>query len=163
MAFMPLQLTGTVVPANATNQTITWSLVNGGTTGAIIGGSFLFTSAEGTAIIKATIKDGVSAGTDYVQEFEILVSSVGINNELGTKNYELIIYPNPAKDELRVENGELKMEKITVYNSVGQIVMAVSSVNATSYSLNVERLNSGLYFISVQTKDGVVNGKFVVK
>ena len=87
---------------------------------------------------------------------------VGIE-ELRINNGELIIYPNPAKDELRVENGELKMEKINIYNAVGQIMMEVSNINSTSYRLNVEKFNSGLYFISVQTANGVVNEKFVVK
>ena len=83
--------------------------------------------------------------------------------ELRVENGELRIYPNPATSELRVENGELKIEKINIYNAVGQIMMEVSNINSTSYRLNVEKLNAGLYFISVQTKDGVVNGKFVVK
>jgi len=55
------------------------------------------------------------------------------------------------------------MEKITVYNATGQVMMEVSDVNATSFSINTEKLSAGLYFISVQTKDGVVNEKFVVK
>ena len=97
---------------------------------------------------------------------------VGIE-EFRVDNGELIIYPNPATSELRIlvgdkrqsraENGELRIEKINIYNAVGQVVMNVSNINATSYKLNVESLNSGLYFISVQTKDGVVNRKFVVK
>ena len=83
--------------------------------------------------------------------------------ELRVENGELRVYPNPATSELRVENGELRIEKINIYNAVGQVVMEVSDVNATSYRLNVERLNSGLYFISVQTKSGIVNSKFVKK
>ena len=87
---------------------------------------------------------------------------VGIFTDKASKS-QLTLYPNPTSGELRVENGELKMEKITVYNATGQVVMVVSNVNATSYKINVEKLNSGLYFISVQTKNGVVNSKFVVK
>ena len=73
------------------------------------------------------------------------------------------LYPNPTRGELRVENGELKIKSVIVYNVAGQAVMNVSNINSTSYSLNVEKLNSGLYFISVHTKDVVVNGKFVVR
>jgi len=60
-------------------------------------------------------------------------------------------------------NGELRIERVVVYNAVGQVVMAVSDVNASSCSINTEKLSAGLYFISVQTNDGVVNEKFVVK
>jgi len=87
---------------------------------------------------------------------------VGID-KLQIANYELRIYPNPATSELRVESGELIMEKINVYNTAGQVVMSFSDINSTSYRINTEKLSAGLYFISVQTKDGVINGKFVVK
>ena len=84
-------------------------------------------------------------------------------NEFTIDNGQLIIYPNPATSELRMENGELRIEKITVHNTAGQLIISISNVNTTSYSLNTERLNSGIYFISVQTNGGVVNKKFVVK
>ena len=86
---------------------------------------------------------------------------VGISSEK-ISDTQLILYPNPTTSELRIENGELRMERITVYNAVGQVVIAVSNVNATTYRLNTEMLNSGIYFISVQTKNGITNSKFVV-
>jgi len=80
------------------------------------------------------------------------------------KNRELRIYPNPVVNgELRIESGELKIESVLVYNAVGQVVMAVSDVNDTSYIINTEKLSGGLYFISVQSKDGGVVEKVVVK
>ena len=87
---------------------------------------------------------------------------VGVSTEK-VSDSQLTLYPNPARDELRVENGELRMEKIVIYNAIGQVVINVSDINETSYKLNVEGLSAGLYFISVQTKSGVVNGKFVKK
>jgi len=87
---------------------------------------------------------------------------VGISSEK-ISNSQLTLYPNPVRGELRIENGDLKIEKITICNAAGQVVQTITNVNNTSYKINTERLNSGLYFISVQTKDGVVNSKFVVK
>ena len=103
--------------------------------------------------------------------FESDLSEAMLSNPLEKKNdginqtelAQFSIYPNPTTNELRIENGELKMERIDIYNSVGQIVMEVSNVNSTSYKLNVEMLSSGVYFISVQTKFGVIKSKFVVK
>jgi hypothetical protein len=71
--------TATVVPDNADNQTITWSVANAGTTGAtIVDGNKLRTTATGTAIVKATITNGRSLTTeprDYTQEFEVTVTA----------------------------------------------------------------------------------------
>ena len=86
----------------------------------------------------------------------------GISSEK-ISNSQLIIYPNPVRGELKVDNGELKMEKITICNAAGQVVQTISNVNNTSYKINTERFSSGLYFISVQTKSGIVNSKFIVK
>jgi len=74
-----LPLTGTVVPSNATNQTITWSAQVRGTTGAVdISGNTLHTTPEvvGTIVVRATITNGLTASTNYTQDFDIVVSGV---------------------------------------------------------------------------------------
>ena len=55
----PLILTGTVVPADATNSDIIWSVKDAGTTGATISGNTLNTTAAGTAVVTATVMDGL--------------------------------------------------------------------------------------------------------
>jgi formylglycine-generating enzyme required for sulfatase activity len=67
----PVTLTGTVAPANATNQTIVWSVTNQGTTGANISGNTLTTTSTGTVEVTATIVDGTEVGTPYTQAFNI--------------------------------------------------------------------------------------------
>jgi hypothetical protein len=74
-ATLPLALSGTVVPSNATNSTITWSVVNAGTTGATIsGGNTLNTTNSGTAIVLATVVNGISPTENYMQNCTIVVS-----------------------------------------------------------------------------------------
>ena len=72
----PLSLTGTVVPANATNKTIVWSVVSAGTTKAKIerGGNAFNAPEAGTVTIRATIANGVAEGKDYTKDFTITVS-----------------------------------------------------------------------------------------
>jgi formylglycine-generating enzyme required for sulfatase activity len=68
-----LTLTGTVAPYNATNQTIVWSIVNAGTTGATISGNWLYATAVGTVTVRATIADGLGTGTPYTEDFTVTV------------------------------------------------------------------------------------------
>jgi LPXTG-motif cell wall-anchored protein len=72
-AAVDLVLTGTVIPAEATNQAIVWSLINAGTTGAVLNGSTLSTLSEGTVTVKATVEHGTLPTADYTQEFNIPV------------------------------------------------------------------------------------------
>ncbi|MPM07425.1 hypothetical protein SDC9_53731 [bioreactor metagenome] len=70
-----LALFGTVVPAEATNQTITWSVDESNElSGASISGGKLVTTVSGTAKVLATITNGSSVSTDYTQVFSITVS-----------------------------------------------------------------------------------------
>ena len=71
----PLPLIGTVVPSNATNQTIVWSVQNAGTTGASISGSMLSTTSAGSVIVRATITNGLTPTANYVQDFTITVNT----------------------------------------------------------------------------------------
>jgi len=74
LAGTPLTLTGTVVPGNATYQTIVWSVYSAGTTGATITGNTFNATGAGTAIVRATIANGTAPGTPYWKDFDIIVS-----------------------------------------------------------------------------------------
>ncbi|GHV90863.1 hypothetical protein AGMMS50268_13660 [Spirochaetia bacterium] len=89
----PLALTGTVAPANATNQTIVWSVTNAGTTGATISGSTFNATAGGTVTVRATIANGTAVGIAYTQDFTITVAPpfVGVTNITGVTT---AAYPN---------------------------------------------------------------------
>jgi hypothetical protein len=75
-AGIPLTLTGTVEPSNATNKAIVWSVENPGTTGAAINGNVLTATAAGTVVVLATVVDGGGSG-DYTHNFPITVSGGG--------------------------------------------------------------------------------------
>ena len=75
----PLSLTGTVVPTEATNHTIIWTVADEGTTGATVTNGNTFNApTTGTAIILATITNGEAIGTDYKQEFHITVGDLPV-------------------------------------------------------------------------------------
>jgi endo-1,4-beta-xylanase len=72
-----LTLSGTVAPSNATNKTITWSLVGTGTTaaGATVSGNQVSATGAGTVVVRATIANGATATTPYTQTFNITVNA----------------------------------------------------------------------------------------
>ena len=70
---LPLILSGTVAPANATNKTIVWNVKDAGTTGAVITGSSLSATALGDAGLTATLANGGAAGTPFTKDFTVTV------------------------------------------------------------------------------------------
>ena len=82
----------------------------------------------------------------------LTVAGVGIENidRLG-----IMTYPNPTKDILNVvTNGDFK--KVTITDFTGKIVY-----NGASKIVDVSSLSNGVYFIKVETAQGVANSKFV--
>jgi hypothetical protein len=73
----PLALSGTAIPSNATNQTIVWTVLSAGATGATISGNTLKTTAAGTVTVRATIANGLTPSSNYTQNFNITVSAAG--------------------------------------------------------------------------------------
>ena len=61
------------------------------------------------------------------------------------------VFPNPVKDVLTV-SGE-NMKQVTVYNALGQLVKSVSCSDDT-VQINVNDLQSGMYFVNVINKNG---------
>jgi len=73
---IPLALGGTVVPNNASNRAIVWSVESAGSTDATITGSTLHTTAAGTVTVRATIANGTAVGTDFTHDFAITVATL---------------------------------------------------------------------------------------
>ena len=80
-AFLPLTLEANVLPADAANKTITWTVDNAGTTGATIasGTNILNTTNSGTVKVLATIVNGASPTANYTKPFDIVVSKAALS------------------------------------------------------------------------------------
>lgn len=66
-------LSAKVVPENATFQTIEWSVVDAGTTKAVIQDGILTTFASGTITIRGCVKSASQTGEDFVKDFVLKV------------------------------------------------------------------------------------------
>ena len=94
-------------------------------------------------------------------------SIVGVEEINGEK--EFLLYPNPAKTELRIKNSELKIEEVKIYDTMGEVVfsMTVPSFSFKRRSLedeaiNISSLPPGIYFVTVtDDKKNRISKRFV--
>lgn len=93
-----------------------------------------------------------------VWESDLYSETVNIKNTSSYKN--LKIFPNPTEDKLFIAADHLEVEKIQIFNTSGILVKSYENTQA-SYSF--EHLVTGAYFVRVQTKDGQVIIKQVLK
>ncbi|MCL1982586.1 MAG: hypothetical protein FWG53_05835, partial [Clostridiales bacterium] len=68
-------LSPTIIPENATNKDIIWTVKNAGATGATVSDGRLYTTGAGTAVLTATIVDGWGTGYDFIKDFTISVTA----------------------------------------------------------------------------------------
>jgi uncharacterized repeat protein (TIGR02543 family) len=132
----PLTLTGTAAPADATNRTIVWSVHDAGGTGATIAGGILSASAAGAAVIRATIVNGLTASTDYTQDFTITVSvgNNGNNGDGGGGGGGGSNPPPPVEKTITVTETSSSLFR----GSTGKISAAANMENAFSNSVEVK-------------------------
>ena len=156
---IPLTLSGTVVPSNATNQTIIWSIANAGTTGATISNANVFNAtAYGIATVLATITNGIAIGTDYIQAFFISVETTGIDDY--ETNSGITVYPNPTNGIITVvvvadnhpplQNGA----SIQIYDISGRIVQtqfiaSQRNANENDITIDISHLQQGMYYLKI--------------
>jgi len=167
MAGTPLTLTAMILPANASFQTISWSVTYAGTTGATITcGNIFNATGEGMAMIKATIANGTAMGTPFTKEFSITVKPVGIET-ITNDELRITVYPNPTTGQLTIDNGQLTIDNVEVYDIYGKKT-SYSLTLLPSYSLltdevviNISHLPNGIYFIKIQTDKGLINKKVI--
>ncbi len=74
------------------------------------------------------------------------------------------LYPNPAQHDLVIETGndQLFVQKMIIYNSLGQEVYRRDNLKEASYKISVEDFVSGTYMIHIQTNKGSTSRKFNV-
>jgi endo-1,4-beta-xylanase len=162
-----LTLTGAVVPDNATNQTIVWTIKSAGTTGAAINGNILDTTAAGTLTVTATIADGTEVGTDYTQDFNItvLIGGTGL----------IITFDQLADEDITIPDIDIykingtKTAIISLSDAEGYANIqwyvdgeAKSGATTETFTLNAASYLLGRHWISVElTRDGIPYSKTV--
>ena len=72
------------------------------------------------------------------------------------------IYPNPAKDVVRLSTDNGQQTTVRIYNILGMLVEEIE-INSNETEINVSDYNPGVYFFNIQTENGNVTKKIVVE
>jgi len=91
-------------------------------------------------------------------EFPILFHQDVVNGIGNVCANQLQIFPNPVKDELKVESGELKVEKVEIFDISGKSLL---TVNFQFSTIDVSVLPKGVYLLKIFTDKRLVISKIV--
>ncbi len=95
---------------------------------------------------------------------EVYETIFGVGTSLGIESNaipEFTLYPNPISETLFIEGTE-PMNQITMYDIKGRKVLE-NKVNNSNATLQVGRLNTGVYFVHIGTQGGRMSTHKVIK
>jgi Flp pilus assembly pilin Flp len=129
--------------------------IDGEAEGDCSGWSVSLSTDGSTVAIGATGNDGTGANAGHVRVY----NNSGLNIIENDINNQITIYPNPNNGLFTVEAGSV-IQSIEILTISGQVVQAIEP-KAKSFDINIAEYSQGIYFIKVNTKDGVIMDKIV--
>ncbi|MCB0835022.1 MAG: T9SS type A sorting domain-containing protein [Bacteroidetes bacterium] len=86
------------------------------------------------------------------------IESTGIKDNLIGEN--VVVYPNPVNDLLKIESDAIVTEWIEMTNLMGKVVLR-QEIGRMSEEVNISGLSSGVYFLTGKTKEGYYTRKII--
>ena len=83
-------------------------------------------------------------------------------NVAETEDVNVMIYPNPASDVVKVTTVNGQQSTVRIYNILGMLVEEIE-INSNETEINVSDYNPGIYFFNIQTENENVTKKIVVE
>ena len=74
----------------------------------------------------------------------------------------LKIYPNPARDFVKVSTDNRQQSTVRVYNYLGMLIDEFE-MSSDEMEINVSEYNSGVYFINISNEESNITKKIVVE
>lgn len=146
------------------NPAIAGTDVSGNFTVAIPAGTTLTQDLTGNENYRIKIElfkadDSFLAGNYDNVNYSFTAAPLGINNNKLLD--DISVYPNPVDSVLNIKNGNtLSNASFSIVNVLGSTIKQFKGLND---SVDVSNLSSGVYILSVKSKEGVKNIKFQKK
>ena len=116
------------------------------------------------ATILVTILPGlppqeVTQGTSFTG-YKIVVGAAGTIEQVIAP---IVVSPNPANDEIKVEGitASMKASKVEITNIEGKVVASKEVANSSNFSFDLAGMKAGIYFVNVTHASGVETVKFI--
>ena len=98
-----------------------------------------------------------------------------LSDNLENSDNDILIYPNPTTGELTIDNGQLTINSVAIFDVYGRKVLGKSpsvipnavrnpehyGPKADGVVLNISHLSTGIYFLRIETEKGMMMRKVI--
>ena len=128
--------------------------------------SYTVTGLAGATSCKIAFRYFVtSGGPQGANSDQIGVDQFSVDRLLSTPDFfanNFAIHPNPVKEVLTITaKNQTAIESVQLIDSSGRIVNQTNVSSSETTQINVSELNSGVYFVKIQSELGVGTSKFI--
>ena len=96
---------------------------------------------------------------DVWKNFNIKGIGVGIEE---IENENVTIYPNPTIGKLTITNHELRITEIEVFDIYGKQLSSHPHITSSSHhTIDISDLPVGIYFVKIETENGIITKKII--
>lgn len=94
-----------------------------------------------------------------VDDFSVTTTALGVNESIANK---FSTYPNPANNTVNISNNyNILLTDVSITDVNGRTVKSLKVNNLSQVEMNVSDLNSGVYFMNINTDSGKAVKKFI--
>ncbi|MEC4005345.1 S8 family serine peptidase [Flavobacterium sp. SUN052] len=95
-----------------------------------------------------------------IPDFQIALDNVLLANNQSQKS-SFVIFPNPSQNQIAIRfSNSFSNVTLVVYNNLGQLVFKNNDVQSDD-SINLEAINSGVYFYKITSDNVIQTGKII--
>ena len=107
------------------------------------------------------LKDSLLVLFDYEKGYIIKAKDTSSISSINTQELinQVQIFPNPSKGYFSIDYGE-KIKKITIINSLGQIVLEDNNY-INGKNININKLSNGNYFLIIESQKNIITKQLV--
>ena len=146
-----LKMLATVLPVDAYNKNVTWSVDNN-TIAEISSEGILTAKANGVVIVKASAKD--ASGEFGTKSISISGQSTGLNSVQKTS---ISLFPNPIINTLTIQAG-IDINEFKLYSIHGKLI---ESGSLESNQKDLSHLQSGVYVLDLKINNDWIQYKII--
>ncbi|MEI6488788.1 MAG: T9SS type A sorting domain-containing protein [Bacteroidota bacterium] len=145
---------------NPLTDKIGWTKVSGNFIAAggenyITIGNFINNANSDTTLVNT---GGLYAPYYYIDDVSVIDCTYDGVEELSEATINII--PNPATNQFTIENSQLRMNSIHIYNVLGEEVQSLK-LESSKLAVDISSLANGVYFVEVETEKGIVRKRLV--
>lgn len=87
---------------------------------------------------------------NFFNRFDLNGPILSNNEDVAKKNVGILLFPNPANNQISLSNLPLGIKQITIVDVIGKIIVSQTSSLRNDSTINIDELGNGLHFLIVE-------------